>query len=114
SPVPATITLVGNVLTSNYHTGNQWYIGDSLIAGPAGQKDTFSLRGPGVYKDVINDSVGCNLVATYNSGTDIGLAIKSNPNDGKFILEFYSAKAANTDIRIVDINGQVIYKNSYP
>jgi hypothetical protein len=113
-PTPATITLVGNVLTSNYLTGNQWYIGDSLIAGPAGQQDTFSLRGPGVYKDVISDSVGCDLVATYSTSGDIGLAIKSNPNNGKFKLEFYSPTAGNADIRIIDINGQIIYSASYP
>ena len=67
SPTPATITLVGNVLTSNYLTGNQWYINDSLIAGSAGQQDTISLQGPGSYKDVVSDSVGCDLVATYNA-----------------------------------------------
>jgi len=113
-PTPATITLVGNVLTSNYSSGNQWYYGDSLIAGPGGQKDTLSLIGPGFYKDVISDSVGCGLVATYNAGNDIGLKIKSNPNNGKFILEFYSPTAANTDMRILDINGQLIYSASYP
>ncbi len=112
-PTPATITLVGNVLTSNYLTGNQWYINDSLIAGAAGQKDTFSLRGPGTYKDVVNDSVGCELVATYNADQGIGLAVKSNPNNGKFILEFYTPTAANTDIRVVDINGQTLYSASY-
>jgi hypothetical protein len=114
SPAPATITLIGNILTSNYLTGNQWYIGDSLIAGPAGQQDTFSLRGPGIYKDVISDSVGCDLTATYNAGSDISLAIKPNPNNGKFTLEFYTPKTANTDVRIVDINGQVIFSESYP
>ena len=117
TPVPATITLIGNVLTSNYPSGNQWYMGeDSLIAGPAGTKDTFSLRGPGLYKDVISDSVGCSQTATYNyiTGNDIGLVVKSNPNDGKFTLQFYTQTAANTDMRILDINGQLLYSENYP
>jgi hypothetical protein len=114
SPTPATITLIGNVLHSNYQTGNQWYINDSLIAGPAGQKDTLSLHGPGTYKDIINDSVGCALVATYNADQDIGLVVKSNPNNGKFFLEFYTASAANTNIRILDINGQTLYTEHNP
>ena len=114
SPTPATITLIGNILTSNYLTGNQWYINDSLVAGPGGQKDTISLQGSGTYKDVVSDSVGCDLVATYNADSGVGLAIESNPNNGKFTLKFYSGSAANTDVRILDINGQMIYSASYP
>jgi hypothetical protein len=113
-PTPAIITLGGNVLKSNYASGNQWYYGDSLIAGPAGQQDTLSLIGPGIYKDVISDSVGCGLEAIFNAGTDIGLKIESNPNNGKFNLVFYNQNAANSDIRILDINGKLIYSASYP
>jgi hypothetical protein len=42
------------------------------------------------------------------------LVVKSNPNNGKFTLEFYSPSAAKTDIRILNINGQLLYSASYP
>ena len=81
-----------------------------------GQKDTISIRGPGTYKDVISDSANCDLVATYDvaPGAGIGLKVSPNPNDGKFTVEFYIPAAANTDMRIVDINGQSVYHESYP
>jgi hypothetical protein len=116
TPTPAFITQQGNILKSNYPTGNQWYYQDTLIAGIAGQKDTISIRGPGTYKDVISDSANCDLVATYDvaPGAGIGLKVTPNPNDGKFEVEFYIPAATNTDMRIVDINGQSVYHESYP
>ncbi len=120
TPVPAAITLVGNVLTSNYKSGNQWYYGgtntDSLIPGPAGQKDTLSLLGPGLYKDVISDSVGCSLVATYNyvTGNDIGFSLTTNPNHGLFTVRFYLQESANANMRVVDLNGNTLYESYNP
>ena len=116
TPTPATIILVGNVLTSNYKTGNQWYIGDSLIAGAAGQQDTFSLRGTGLYRDVVTDSVGCPLSASYNytPGNDIGFSLATNPNHGLFTVRFYLAEMANANMRVVDLNGRILYESDNP
>jgi hypothetical protein len=116
TPTPATITLVGNVLTSNYATGNQWYYNDTLIAGSAGQQDTLSLRGSGPYKDVINDSLGCPLIATYSAtaGNDIGLKVTPNPNNGNFKVQFYLPDMANANLRVLDINGRVLYESQNP
>ena len=119
-PVAATISLAGNVLSSNYKSGNQWYFvtnnGDSLIPGPAGQKDTLSLLGPGTYKDVINDTVGCTLLATYTyiTGNDIGFLVTPNPNHGLFTVRFYLATAANANMRVVDLNGKTLYESDNP
>ena len=111
SPAPVVITRIGNVLSSNYASGNQWYYNDSLIAGKGGQKDTLSLRGPGTYKEVVSDSVGCDLVETYDFsiGNDIGLAVKSNPNHGDFHWSFLP-NISQCDLRILDITGQLIYE----
>ncbi|MDP9040417.1 MAG: T9SS type A sorting domain-containing protein, partial [Bacteroidota bacterium] len=115
TPAPVTITRVGNLLSSNYPSGNQWYYKDTLIGGATGQTD--SLRGPGAYKVVVNDSVGCTLVSNeyiYTPGNDIGLAVSPNPNHGTFTIQFYETATANADLRVLDINGKVLYESHNP
>ena len=115
TPSPVVISRVGNLLTSNYASGNQWYYHDSLIVGATGQADT--LHAPGNYKDVVTDSVGCSLVSNeyiYTPGNDIGLAVTPNPNNGVFTVQFYLTAMANADYRIMDINGQLLYQSNNP
>jgi Subtilase family/GEVED domain/Secretion system C-terminal sorting domain len=115
TPAPVVISRVGNLLTSNYASGNQWYYHDTLIIGATGQTDT--LHAPGNYKDVVSDSVGCSLVSNeyiYTPGNDIGLAVTPNPNDGIFTIQFYITTMANVDYRILDINGQLLYQSNNP
>jgi hypothetical protein len=115
TPAPATITRIGNILSSNYASGNQWYYNDTLLVGSTGQTD--SLRGPGSYKVVVSDSVGCDLVSNdyvYTPGNDIGLVIAPNPNHGVFTIQFYQAEQANANFRVVDINGKLIYESTNP
>jgi Secretion system C-terminal sorting domain len=115
TPTPVIISRVGNLLSSNYASGNQWYYHDSLIVGATGQTDT--LHAPGNYKDVVTDSVGCSLVSNeyiYTPGNDIGLAVTPNPNNGVFTVQFYLTTMANADYRILDINGQLLYQSNNP
>ena len=115
TPAPAVITRVGNMLSSNYASGNQWYYNDTLIAGATGQTD--SLKGPGTYKSVVTDSVGCTLVSNdyvYTPGNDIGLIVSPNPNHGRFNVQFYQTTTANADLRVLDINGQLLYESQNP
>jgi hypothetical protein len=115
TPAPVVITKIGNLLSSNYASGNQWYYHDSLLLGSTGQTD--SLLGPGDYKDIVSDSVGCTLVSNvfvYTPGNDIGLAISPNPNHGTFNVQFYSAATANTDLRVLDITGQLLFESRNP
>ena len=115
TPVPAVITLNGVLLTSNYASGNQWYLNDSLLAGATNPTDSVVI--PGVYKDVITDSVGCMLVSntvTYSLGSDIGLKATPNPNNGAFKLTFYISNSENVGIQVVNTLGQKIYEADYP
>ncbi len=115
TPNPVVLTPIGHLISSNYASGNQWYFNDTLVIGATGQTD--SLNAPGNYKDVVTDSVGCQLESAeyvYVPGNDIGLKIKPNPNQGSFAVEFYQTEAANTDMRILDINGQLLYEAKYP
>ncbi len=112
TPAPALITRVGNVLSSNYASGNQWYYNDTLIAGSTAQTD--SLKGPGTYKEVVTDSVGCTLVSNeyvYTPGNDIGLVITPNPNHGRFNVQFYQTKYGQCRSADLDINGQLLYES---
>ena len=45
---------------------------------------------------------------------DIGLIVGDNPNYGLFYVKFYQQKTANTNIRVVDMNGKLVYQSSYP
>jgi hypothetical protein len=111
---PVVITRIGNVLSSNYTSGNQWYFNDSLVVGSTGQTD--SLKVNGTYKVVVSDSLGCNLVSNeylYSTGNDIGLSVTPNPNQGVFTLQFFQAEMANTNMRILDINGKLVYEKNY-
>ena len=115
TPAPVVITRIGNLLSSNYASGNQWYYNDTLLVGSTGQTD--SLLGPGSYKDVVSDSVGCTLVSNefiYTPGSDIGLVISPNPNRGVFNVQFYQANMANTNLRILDLTGQLLYESRNP
>ncbi len=115
TPLPAVISRAGNILSSNYASGNQWYFNDTLIKGSTKQTDT--LQGPGSYKVVVSDSVGCPLVSNeyvYTPGNDIGLLVTPNPSHGIFTIRFYLTTAANADLRILDITGKELYESQNP
>lgn len=115
TPAPATATLTGNILSSNYASGNQWYRNDTLLAGATGQTDTVFI--PGVYKVVVQDSVGCTLASNkvvYSLDGGIGLTMKPNPNDGNFTLQFYNENSANTGVEVFNTLGQKVYRADYP
>ncbi len=115
TPAPVVLTRIGNLLSSNYASGNQWYFNGNPIPGATNQTDT--LGPPGPYKVVVNDSVGCTLVSDvydYTPGSDIGLIIAPNPNNGVFSVEFYQTSTQDVDLRVLDINGRLLYKLQHP
>jgi hypothetical protein len=115
TPAPATITRIGITLSSNYASGNQWYFNGNVIPGATKQVDT--LGAPGPYKVVVNDSTGCTLVSeeyNYVPGNDIGLIVKPNPNNGVFTIQFYQTSTQDVDLRVLDINGKLLYKLQHP
>jgi hypothetical protein len=115
TPAPVVITRIGNMLSSNYASGNQWYFAGKLIPGATKQTDT--LGPPGPYKVTVNDSTGCSLVSDvydYTPGNDIGLIVSPNPNPGIFSIQFYLTSTQDVDYRVLDINGRLLYKSSHP
>jgi GEVED domain/Secretion system C-terminal sorting domain len=120
TPAPVVITRIGNELSSNYASGNQWYYNDTLVqsgsTGSPGNQQTLVLLGPGTYKDVVSDSVGCSLASDiylYSPGNDIGLVASPNPNKGLFTVRFYQTETVNVGLRVLNINGKLLYENQY-
>jgi Subtilase family/GEVED domain/Secretion system C-terminal sorting domain len=115
TPVAPVISLNSKVLTSNFSSGNQWYLNDTLIAGATNQ--TYSVTAPGFYTDVVTDSVGCALVSnviTYGIGSGINLSATPNPSDGQFKLQFYLSNTDNVEVTVVNSIGQRVYASTYP
>jgi hypothetical protein len=121
-PAPV-ITLNGNVFTSTFDDGNQWYRGDTLLSGATAKTDTAIYSGN--YKTIINDAgTGCalpsNSILFLSTGTNdvngssIGLKIGSNPNNGVFQLQFNMTTADNTTILLLSTLGQKVYQKEYP
>jgi hypothetical protein len=60
--------------------------------------------------------VGCTLVSNeyiYTPGNDIGLVISPNPSHGIFNVQFYQTEVDNVALRVVDLNGKVLYNKQY-
>ena len=116
TPAPVIITPVGNILSSNYASGNQWYFNDTLIAG-SNRSDRYAAA-PGNYKDIVSDSVGCVLVSNeyiYTPGNDIGLAVTPNPNQRGIHDPILSHdRWPMPIIRMLDINGKLLYESNNP
>ncbi len=108
------ISRVANFLSSNFPTGNHWYYNDTAIAGATA--DTVSLQGPGTYKTVVLDSLGCTLESNayvYVPGSDIGLSAYPSPSDGNFTMQFFLTSAANVDVKIFNLLGSEVYSDNY-
>lgn len=127
TPVTATtatapvITLNGNVFTSNFASGNQWYRDGTALTGETGVTDTAIYSG--TYQDIVNDPVtGCTMASntinfTSTATTDVsgpsGVKITPNPNPGAFELSFYLGTQNNTTISLINVLGQRVYETSY-
>jgi len=121
-PAPV-ITLNGNVFTSSFDDGNQWYRGDTVITGATNKTDTAIYSGN--YKTIVNDAVtGCalpsNSILFLSTGTNdvngspIGLKVSPNPNNGVFQLQFNMTTQDNTSIILLNTLGQKVYEQDYP
>lgn len=118
SPV---ITLIGTKLTSNFASGNQWYVNDSLLANRT--QDTMTASIPGVYYTKVSDATtGCVLKSnsvtyTPNNGDPnaaIGLKVMGNPNNGVFNLFFYMSTTADMSVTLTNALGQKVYQKDFP
>jgi hypothetical protein len=117
------ITQNGNVFTSSFDEGNQWYRSGTLLVDSTNKTCTAIYSG--TYQTIVTDtSTGCQLpsnsipfVSTGTSspsGASIGLTVSPNPNNGVFMLQFYMATRDNTSIILLNTLGQKVYEEDDP
>jgi hypothetical protein len=114
-----TIIQSGNVLSSNYASGNQWYYNGNLISGATGQ--TYTAIESGNYQVTVAVSSGCTaisdnyafaLVALHpDNSTDIGLTIYPLPASSTLNVLFVAKTAGEAQLSFVNSVGQVMYTN---
>jgi hypothetical protein len=121
NPLPAQpiITQNGNILTSNYTTGNQWHFNDNILTGDTLQNLTITQVGN--YRVTVTDANGCtsssatliiistDLRSDFSSVEELdALSVYPNPNNGSFTLKF---NLPNIPLKITILNllGEQIY-----
>ena len=110
------ITQNGTILSSNFTTGNQWYLDGVAIGGATGQ--AYIPIQSGNYRVDIPLSNGCTaqsanfvyVVLSANPGAnDIGLTLFPVPANGQLNVVFAAKEAASMDLSLVNSGGQPTY-----
>jgi PKD repeat protein len=114
NPLPVVvITKNGDTLSSNFATGNQWYLGATAIAGATSQTFVESLVGS--YTDHVTNGFGCKGISNAVTGIREDEALLNsmnvfpNPNDGHFMLEVILNDKTVYTLSISDVTGREIY-----
>ncbi|MDB5282209.1 MAG: hypothetical protein JWO06_1284 [Bacteroidota bacterium] len=109
------LTISGDTLISNYITGNQWYLNDSIINGATGQ--TYITNVAGVYTDRVTSDSCLVAQITYSQPTGIKdiqaanskLSVIPNPSNGNFVVRYNSADAfTSVELRLFDAEGRLV------
>ena len=116
------ITNNGNVLSSNFVDGNQWFLNGVAINGATGQNHTATASG--TYRVERGDATGCVLESntivitltpvTDVNGVEIGLTASPNPTTGPFNLQLETRTKADLIISLVNSIGQEVYTQTIP
>lgn len=112
------VTRAGNVLSSNFATGNQWYYNGTLIPGATGP--TYSPIESGNYQvSVVVNANGCTaissnfafaLTALHPDNSDIGLALFPIPASSKLNVVFAAVTAGDLTMQLINSAGQISHQ----
>jgi hypothetical protein len=111
-PVPV-ITSIWSALFSNYTTGNQWYLNNTIIPGATNQQ--YTATSVGNYSVLVTDGNNCQNFSApffYNSiseSSDQRFKIAPNPTTGIVTLEHNLNE--NVSLTVADIYGKTIYQS---
>src|SRR6185312_5640375 len=106
----------GTVLSSNFATGNQWYLNGVAINGATGP--TFSPVQSGTYRVDVTLDNGCvsqsdgyaYAIISVNPGSDdIGLTVFPVQANDKMNIVFATKNAADMNLSLVNSAGQTSY-----
>jgi len=113
------ITQTGEVLTSSFDTGNQWFLDGKAITGATAK--TYTPLQSGSYMVEVVLSTGCTTVSDAfvfgliaknpDKSNDIGLTVFPVPTVNNNVNVLFVAKEAGTaKIALVNTNGQIVYQ----
>lgn len=117
NPIPPapTISLTGNILSSNAVSGNQWYDQNGIITGAISQNYTVVTNGE--YYDIVT-LLGCNssssdtinviITSVESIVNDKSIIIYPNPVSNELIIEINSNNEL-IKFEILNINGQNVF-----
>lgn len=121
-PEKPSVEVSGRTLSSSSVTGNQWYLGESLIQGATDQE--FVVMEDGEYSVAFTDQNGCTsmsesvqVIVTDVQNMSVGnkISIYPNPNSGSFYLKLSKELASSdTELRIYNSGGQLVLTQSIP
>jgi hypothetical protein len=106
-------------LSSGSSTGNQWYFGDTLIAGATGQ--TYLPLQSGNYKLRVTLPSGCviesdkyayALKALHPGNDDIGLSTFPLPANKQLNVVFVAKTADQLKLSLINSAGKIVYANT--
>jgi hypothetical protein len=114
------ITPNGATLSSNFATGNQWYLEGAAIKGATGQ--TYTPLKSGNYTLKVTSVAGCVsvsasllfVVTTTNTGndSDIGLASFPVPASKQLNVIFAVKTGGTVGVSLIGAAGKLVYSNS--
>ncbi len=113
------ITQNGAILSSNFATGNQWYLDGKAISGAVNQN--YTPKQSGNYSVVITMASGCQLqsenfvfvsqTGNTGSGSDIGLILFPVPASSQLNVIFAAPANENLSLSLISASGQTVYNN---
>ena len=115
--VRPTITDNGSVLSSNFSTGNQWYLNGNIINNATGQ--TYTPAGSGNYKVRVTSGTGCSdtsstyvYVSASTASTDaIGFTVYPVPANTLVNVLFDAPASTTMNMTLVNSIGRIVYSN---
>ncbi len=117
APAVATISQLGNVLTSSSATNNQWYFNGAIMPGETNQ--TLNVTQNGNYTVVVTDpSNGCTSTSVIFTVGSIGISVVGingelnvypNPNNGEFAIVLTLSEKSTIKIEIRNVLGQLVF-----
>jgi hypothetical protein len=116
-PVPPDISFNGTILSSDYPTGNQWYLDGNPIPGANGQTHTVTQNG--AYFSLYTDANGCMSVSDTIYVTTVRLENVSpidnevfpNPGNGLFVIRVNTAPCYI--LHVSDMTGRIVFTGRY-
>ncbi|WP_170227716.1 S8 family serine peptidase [Mucilaginibacter frigoritolerans] len=113
------ITQNGAVLSSNFSSGNQWYLDGAPIAGATNA--TYRPIESGNYQTKINLVSGCQLISNtlYDlvqgssaNNTDIGLVLFPVPANSQLNILFVAKTSSNLTLSLINAAGKIVSSSS--